>query len=76
LFIVLGATIVVVYSQMHRDATLSHLTNTKPGELGTEFWLKLLGLGIGPVLGLLTSVFPEFSDFFFSWLQPGLSSVK
>ncbi len=76
LFILLGVIIIVVYSQMHRDATLSHLTNTQPGELGSEFWLKLVGFGIGPVLGLLASVFPEFSSFFFSWLQPGLNSVK
>ena len=36
-FIVLGLTIVLVYSQMHRDATLSNLTGTKPGELGSDF---------------------------------------
>ncbi len=76
LFLVVGAVIVMVYSQMHRDATLSHLTNTKPGELGVEFWLKLAGFGIGPVLGLLASVFPELTSFLFSWLQPGLSSIK
>jgi hypothetical protein len=76
LFLVLATSVVVVYSQMHRDATLSHLTNTKPGELGGDFWLKLLGFGIGPLLGLLTSVFPEFGGFLFSWLQPGLDSFK
>jgi hypothetical protein len=61
---------------MHRDVTLSNLTDTKPGELGADFWLKLVGFGIGPVLGLLTSVFPELSGFFLSWLQPGLESIK
>ena len=76
LFFVLAATVVTVYSQMHRDVTLSNLTDTKPGELGADFWLKLVGFGIGPVLGLLTSVFPELSGFFLSWLQPGLESIK
>jgi hypothetical protein len=76
LFLVVGAVLVAVYLQMHRDMTLSRLMNTKPGALGSDFWLKLVGLGIGPVLGLLTTVFPEFSDFLFSWLQPGLSSLK
>ena len=76
LFIVLGVTIVLVYSQMHRDATLSNLTGTKPGELGSEFWLKLVGFGAGPVLGLVASVFPEFTDFIFSWVQPGIASIK
>jgi hypothetical protein len=75
-FIVLGLTIVLVYSQMHRDATLSNLTGTKPGELGSEFWLKLVGFGAGPVLGLLASVFPEFTDTIFSWVQPGIASIK
>jgi hypothetical protein len=76
LFIALGVTIVLVYSQMHRDATLSNLTGTKPGQLGSEFWLKLVGFGAGPVLGLLASVFPEFTDFIFSWVQPGIASIK
>ena len=34
LFVIVGAVIVKVYADMHRDATLSHVTNTKPGELG------------------------------------------
>ena len=76
LFIILGSTIVVVYSQMHRDTTLSHLTDTKPGELGGDFWIKLIGFGAGPVLGLIASIFPEFTDFLFSWIQPGLGSLK
>ncbi len=76
LFLVLGAVIVVVYSQMHRDATLSLVTNTEPGELGTEFWFKLIGFGAGPLLGLLATVFPELTGSVFSWLQPGLASIK
>ncbi len=37
LFVITGVVIVKVYAEMHRDATLSHVTNTKPGELGMEF---------------------------------------
>jgi hypothetical protein len=76
LFALVGAAIIVVYTQMHRDATLSNLTDTKPGELGSDFWIKLIGFGAGPVLGLIASVFPEFTDFLFSWIQPGIASVK
>ena len=76
LFIVVGLVVFIVYSQMFRDATLSHLTNTRPGELGMEFWLKFISFGVGPLFGLLATVFPEFSSFFFSWLQPSLSSIK
>ncbi len=76
LFFILGTTIVAVYSQMHRDTTLSNLTDTEPGELGADFWIKLIGFGAGPVLGLIASVFPEFTDFLFSWVQPGMGSLK
>ena len=76
LFVLLGAIIFYVYAQMHRDATLSHVTNTKPGELGSDFWLKIVSFGIAPLLGLLATVFPTVADFVFSWLQPGLQSIK
>ena len=76
LFLVLGGTIFYVYAEMHRDATLSHVTNTTPGELGGDFWLKIVSFGIAPLLGLLTTIFPGIADFVFSWLQPGLESIK
>ncbi len=76
LFLIVGTAVVFVYSQMFRDATLSHLTNTKPGELGSEFWMKLVSFGVGPVFGLLATVFPSVSDFLLSWLQPSLSAMK
>jgi hypothetical protein len=76
LFVFLGAVIMYVYAQMHRDATLSHITNTVPDKLGIDFWIKLVGAGLVPLLGLLTTIFPEISDFVFSWLQPGLQSIR
>ena len=76
LFVAFGGIVIFTYADMHRDATLSHVTNTKPGELGSEFWFKVIGYGAAPLLGLLTQVFPEWSGFLFSWLQPGLSSLK
>ena len=76
LFVIAGVAIVKVYAEMHRDATLSHVTNTTPGELGTEFWFKLIGFGFAPMVTLLTRVFPGITDFVFSWLQPGVASLK
>jgi hypothetical protein len=76
LFLVLGFFIFTVYAEMFRDATLSRLTDTNPGELGSEFWLKVIGFGVGPVFSLLASIFPAFANFFFSWMQPGVSSLK
>jgi hypothetical protein len=75
-FIIVGGAIVFVYSQMSRDATLSHITNTNPGELKGEFWTHLITFGIGPLLGLLTTLFPSISDFIFSWLQPSTQAFK
>jgi hypothetical protein len=76
LFFVLGIVISLVYARMHRDSTLSHVTNTSPGELGGEFWIKIITFGVGPLLGLLTNVFPGLTDFLLSWLEPGLASLK
>jgi len=76
LFVGLGAVIVKVYAEMHRDATLSHVTNTTPGELGSEFWLKLFTFGFAPILGLLARIFPGIGDVVFSWIQPSISSLR
>jgi hypothetical protein len=75
-FIVSGTTIIVIYAGMHRDATLSYITNTHPGGLGIEFWQQLFTFGIGPLLGLLTTLFPSITDFVFSWLQPSTGAFK
>ena len=76
MFVITGGVIVKVYAEMHRNATLSHVTNTKPGELGSEFWFKILGFGFAPLIGLLARIFPGLTDVVFSWLQPGISSLK
>jgi hypothetical protein len=75
-FVTAGGVTVLVYSQMSRDATLSHITNTQPGHLGWDFWLRMVGFGVGPLLGLLTTLFPSITDFVFSWLQPSVAALK
>jgi hypothetical protein len=75
-FIIIGATLVVIYAGMHRDATLSYITDTSPGELGGEFWRQVLTFGVGPLLGLLTTLFPSITDFVVSWLQPSTQAIK
>lgn len=76
LFLILIGSTAVVYGQMHRDATLSRITDTKPGELGVDFWMRILGLGTVPLLSLLLSQYPEMNSFVFSWLQPALDALK
>ena len=75
-FFTVAAVMVFVYAEMHRDPTLSHITNTNPGELGSDFWIKLITFGIGPLLGLLAALFPDISGFITSWLQPAVGSIK
>jgi hypothetical protein len=73
LFIAVGATVTFVYAEMYRDSTLSRVTNTTPGELGTEFWFKIIGFGVGPLIGLLAYIFPGITDVLFSWFQSGMT---
>jgi hypothetical protein len=75
-FILMGGIVVYVWAAMHRDSTLSRVTNTTPGELGMDFWFKIVGFGAGPFLGLVSYLFPGITDFLFSWLQPGLSALR
>ena len=76
LFSITGAALIVIYAGMHRDATLSHMTGTTPGELGIEFWQQLVTFGVVPLIGLLTTLFPSITDFVSSWLQPGSQLIK
>ena len=75
-FTIVGSTMILIYAQMHRDATLSYITGSEPGELGGEFWRQLFTFGIGPLLGLLTTLFPSITDFVVSWLQPSSQAIK
>ena len=76
LFLMIGAVIIFVFAEMARDATLSHMTHTTPGELNAEFWIKVVTFGLGPLIGLLTTLFPSMTDFVVSVLQPGAEAFK
>ncbi len=74
--VLIGSAVAYVYAGMERDAVLSYITNTQPGRLGAEFWLKLAGFLVGPVIGILATQFPSMSDTVLRWLQPGLDVIK
>jgi hypothetical protein len=76
LFVVVGVVMVITYAEMMKDATLSRIASTNPGELGLSFWVKMIGLGAGPLLALLTTLFPSMTDFIVSFLQPGAQAIK
>ncbi|MGB6959076.1 MAG: hypothetical protein WBF01_01630 [Candidatus Acidiferrum sp.] len=76
LLLVMGAVVGYVYAEMHRDAILSRLTSTTPGELGMDFWLKFASAAVIPVFSLLAAQFPGINQFLFSWLEPALQAMK
>lgn len=73
---VIAAVVIYVYAGMERDETLSYITNTPPGHLSSEFYIKTATFLVGPVLGLLTTQFPAISDSILGWLQPGLDALR
>ncbi len=75
LLLAILAVVAGVYAQVHRDPTLSRITNTNAGELGSDFWLRIASFSALPVLGLLASQFPEIGRFLFAWLQPALDAL-
>jgi hypothetical protein len=76
LFVLVGVIIFIVYSEIHRNTTLSHITNTTPGQLGWAFWGRIVTLGIGPLLALLAALFPEMAGVLTSWLEPSVQAIK
>jgi hypothetical protein len=76
IFFVISLVVGIVYGQMYSNPLLSRITNTKPGELGLDFWVRLGTFVFIPLLSLLSVQFPEINGFLFSWLQPALQSLK
>jgi hypothetical protein len=76
IFFVISLAVGIVYGQMYAEPLLSRITNTKPGELGLDFWVRLGTFVFVPLLSLLSVQFPEINNFLFSWLQPALQSIK
>lgn len=65
-----------VSAQVHRDSILSLVTQTKPGELGGAFWLRMGAFVALPLLSLLVSQFPTLNNAVFSWLEPAVNALK
>jgi hypothetical protein len=72
----IGGVVIFVYASMERDEILSFITNTTPGHLGTDFWIKTTTFLAGPVIAVITTQFPSIADTVLSWLQPGLDAVR
>ena len=73
-FIILVVT--VVFAQVHRDATLSRITNTTPGKLGSDFWVRTTSFVALPLFTFLVSQFPQLNRFLYSWVEPALKALN
>ena len=71
-----GVGIVFVFAQMHRDAILSRITNTKANELGLDFYLRIAAFGALPVLTWLATQYPEIGGTLYKLIRPGIDVVK
>jgi hypothetical protein len=78
IFMLLFVVAVVAYvsAQLHRDSILSLVTQTTPGELGMEFYVKMASFVALPLLSLLVSQFPSLNNALFSWLEPAMNALK
>jgi len=72
----LGAVVALVYAGLGRDSTLSHITNTEPGKVGLDFWVRFASFIGVPVIGMLVAQFPAITDFVTSWIEPSLNAAK
>jgi hypothetical protein len=76
LLFALGASIVLVFAQMHRNPILSRITGTQVNQLGSDFYIRLATFGAVPVLTWLASQFPTIGNAISRLLQSGLQMSK
>ncbi len=76
LLLLIAVVVGIVYGQAHKDATISRITETTPGELGIDFWFRLAAVMAVPLLSLLAAKFPELGGFLFSWLAPASQAFR
>ncbi|HEV2133072.1 MAG TPA: hypothetical protein VGR47_02310 [Terracidiphilus sp.] len=76
LLALLGAGIIRIFAQMHRDPILSRLTDSKPNELGFDFYFRIITYGAIPVCTWLAYQFPDISSTLFRLIHPGTSVFK
>lgn len=75
LLLIIGVVVFWVFAGMERNAILSHISGTQPGKLNQEFWVQLIGMGILPLIAVLSHLFPSISNFLFSWVGSGVEST-
>jgi hypothetical protein len=70
------AVVTLVFAQAHRNAILSNLTDTKPGALGADFWVRLTSFAALPLVAFFASQFPQLNRLLSAWLEPALQALN
>jgi hypothetical protein len=70
------AVVGLVFAQIHRDAILSRLTDTQPGELGRDFWVRMASFVALPLFSLFASQFPSVNRLFYSLIRPAIEALN
>lgn len=76
LFLFGGGVIGYVYEEMHSDMTLRRMTSTDPNKTDWAFWLKVMYAGLLPLLGLLSTLFPQIGHFLYTIAAPILQATR
>ena len=76
ILLIVGSGMIWIFAQMHRDPILSRVTNTRPNELGFDFYLRVVSFGAIPVLTWLAYEFPDVGSSIYRVVAPGVSIFK
>ncbi len=73
---VLGAGVIAVFAQMHRNAILSRITDTRANELGFDFYFRVISFGALPVITWLAYQFPDVGTTIYRFIEPVVPVIK
>jgi hypothetical protein len=69
-FIIGGIFVLKALAQIERDPILSRLSGSKEGELGKDFYIRVLTFGTVPILTVLATEFPSIGQYISGLIQP------
>jgi hypothetical protein len=73
---ILGGGVIAVFAQMHRNAILSRITDTRANELGSDFYFRVVSFGALPVITWLAYQFPDFGNMIYRFIEPVVPVIK
>lgn len=75
-FLLIGAVVARVYAGMARNDWLTLISDDEKSKLGGEFWLKITGFTVAPMIGIIATQYPAFFEWVLNCLGPGIGVAK